>query len=224
MTALVCAGAPPSSAAAARAAASSRSRWPSIRGGCASSQPGPAIAPAAQPRVGRAHHVAQAVGRVRGHHLEALGLLALPHERAERPVEGVGGDALRLHLVEHPEVGIDPGAQGVRAKDARAEAVDGRDPRALGGAGVGGAPELEKAPAHPDLQLGRRLLGEGDGEHPLHRRPILGHGLHEALDQHRGLARARPGPDHQRTVAPSHGPRLLGGQLRAHPSHRQIEG
>ena len=123
-----------------------------------------ASAAAAQSRVGGADHVAQAVGRVGRDHLEALGLLALAHEGPEGAVEGVGGDALRLELVEHAEVRVDARAERVSAQHARAEAVDRRDPGRLGGAGVGAPAEIEKAPAHARPHLGRGLLGEGDGE------------------------------------------------------------
>ena len=184
-----------------------------------------ASAAAAQSRVGGADHVAQAVGRVGRDHLEALGLLALAHEGPEGAVEGVGGDALGLELVEHAEVRVDARAERVSAQHARAEAVDRRDPGRLGGAGVGAPAEIEKAPAHARPHLGRGLLGEGDGEDGVDCHAVLDHRLDEALHEHGGLAGAGPGTHHQRAVPALDGPGLLRGQAGgAHVSHRQIEG
>ena len=61
----------PSSASAALAAASSRSASPAGCGRERLLEPRMALAAAAQVRVGGADHVAQPVGRVRGHHLDA---------------------------------------------------------------------------------------------------------------------------------------------------------
>jgi hypothetical protein len=185
-------------------------------------QAGKALPAASQARVRRAHHVAQAVGRVGGHHLEPLRVLALAHEGAQGGVEGVGGHALRLELVEHPEARVDARAQRVRAKQPRAEAVDGRDPGGLRRARLLAPAQLQEAGPHPRLHLRRRLLGEGDREDRLHRHAVVDHGAHEALDQHGGLAGAGAGPHHQRPVAPSDRPFLLGGQ--AHASLLQTEG
>ena len=183
----------------------------------------PALPAAAQVGVDGAHHVAEAVGSVRGHHLDSLGVLALAHEGLECAVEGVESQPLGLDLVEHPEAGIDARAERVGAQHARAEAVDGRDPGALRGPCLLAAGEVEEAAAHPALHLLRGLLGEGDGEDRLHGHAVVQHGPHEALDQHGGLARARAGPHQQRARAALHGLGLFGGEV-AHCSLRQIEG
>ena len=176
---------------------------------------------AAQARIGGAHHVAQRVGGVRGDHLEAVGIGV--HESLQRAVERVGGDSLRLQLAEHAELRIDAGTEGVRAQHACAEAVDRRDPGALGRARLGATIQLDEAAAHAGAHLGGRLLGERDREDRVHRHPVLDHRLHEPLDQHRRLAGARPGAHDQRMIAAPDGALLLLGE-RLHPSHLQIAG
>jgi hypothetical protein len=89
----------------------------------------------------------------------------------------------------------------VRAQQACAEAVDRRDPRALGVAGGVVALELEEAVADPVGELARRLLGEGDREDPADLDVVLHDGAHDALDHHARLAAARPGRDQQRPGA-----------------------
>ena len=183
-----------------------------------------ADAAAALPGEGGAHHVAQAVGRVGGHLLQVVAG-GLAQEVLDRAVEGVEAQALGLQLVQHPVLGVDPGAQRVGAKHARAEAVDGGDPGSLGGAGLVAHVELHQPLAHPLLHLGRGLLGEGDREDPLHLHLVLAHRLHEALHEHRCLAGARPGAHQQRHVAALDRGLLLGGELGRHQSSdRQIEG
>src|SRR5215210_504448 len=111
----------------------------------------------------------------------------------------------------------------MRPQHARAESVDRGDPRALGGARLLAAPELEEAAAHPDPHLGGGLLGEGDREYRIHPHPVLRHGPHEPLHEHGGLAGAGSRPHQQRAVAAIHSALLLGRQL-AHRSLLQIEG
>jgi hypothetical protein len=62
-------------------------------------EPRTPLTAAAQMRVGGAHHVAQAVGRVRRDHLDPLGHRAVAHKLLERTVEGLCGEPLRLEFV-----------------------------------------------------------------------------------------------------------------------------
>jgi hypothetical protein len=178
-------------------------------------------------RIRRAHHVAQAVGRVRRDQLQPVGTLAIGgtgrrEELLERPVEGVHRDPLRLETVEHVVVGVDAGRQGMRAQQPAAEAVDGGDRGSLSRARVVAAPELEETRAHPLPHLGGGLVGERDREHALDGNLVVHHRPHEALDEHRGLPGAGPGPHQERPVAAVHDALLLG--CEAHRSHRQSDG
>ena len=188
-------------------------------------QPRAALALAAQVPVGGAHHVGQLVRRVRRQQRQAARVLAGAHEIAERLVEGVDGQPLGLERVQHPELGIQAGGEGVRAQHPRAETVDGGDPGGLGLARVLLLPQLQEPRSHAARQLRRGLLGEGDGQHRVDRAPVLEHRLDEPLDQHGRLARPGPGADQDRAVTAPDGPRLLIGELgRAHVSTRQIDG
>ena len=182
-----------------------------------------ALPSAAQMGVGGPHHVAQRIRAVGGHHLDAVGLGAVAHELLERAVERVGGEPLRLELVEYAEVGIDAGAERVSAQHARAEAVDGRDPRALGRARLLATSQVEEAAPYARPHLGGGLLGEGDREDRLDADLVLRHGQHEALHQHGCLAGARARPYEQGAVPALDRAALLRGQL-PHRSLLQIDG
>ncbi len=178
---------------------------------------------AAQMGVGGPHHVAQRIRAIGGHHLDAVRLGAIAHELLERAVERVGREPLRLELVEYAEVGIDAGAERVSAQHARAEAVDGRDPRALGRARLLATAEVEEAAPYARPHLRGGLLGECDREYRLDANLVLRHGQHEALHQDGGLTGARPGPYEQGAVPALHRAALLRGQL-PHRSLLQIDG
>ena len=96
----------------------------------------------------------------------------------------------------------------VRSRCANACRVDTAAPSssssATGGPGRGdrlaaAGRGLERAP-DPVAQLGRRLLGEGDGGDLAHRHAAPGHQRDDAVDERLGLARARAGFDEQRLV------------------------
>jgi hypothetical protein len=188
----------------------------------------------------RAQHVvdvldrrAQVVGGERGREVER-GVAAVAEPGGEGGVPRLAAQVARGGLVEHRERGVQPGGDGVAAQQPRAEAVDRRDPRALGVARRVALAELEQALADAVAQLARRLLGEGDREDPAGRELVLDHVAHEALDEHRRLAAARGGAEQQVALALAHRARLLAGERAAlgshevaghrHASHRQIVG
>ena len=216
-----------SASAACSAASSSRASPPSPSSGSGSGgRDGSALAPAAQPRVHGAHHPLELLRRVGRQQLEPHAALprALREERLQRPFEGVDADALRLGLVEHPVLGVDARRQRVRAQEARAEAVDRRDPGALRGPRLLALAQLEEAPPDAQLELGGGLLGERDGEDAIDHHAVLEHRAHEALDQHGGLAAAGAGVQEERARARLDRLPLLRREGHAHCSCLQIAG
>ena len=173
--------------------------------------------------VRRAHHVRQLARVVGGDHPQPFRALAALEELRERAVEGVEGQPLGLDGVENAELRVDPGGERVRAQHPRAEAVDRRDPGRLGLARVPDLIQVDEAGANTLLELGGRLLGERDREDRRHIHAVVAHGAHEALDQHRRLAGARPRAHEDRAVAPLDRRQLLVGELHG-ASTRQIEG
>ena len=141
-------------------------------------------------------------------------------------------------LVEHREGRVQAGGDRVRAQQARAEAVDRRDPCGLGLARRVAAAELDEALAHARAQLARGALGERDREDLRRAHAVLEHRAHEALDEHRRLAAAGVGLEQQRSGAPPDGLGLLRGEgvavgaeqrggghrVRTYASQRQIVG
>src|SRR5439155_17186936 len=75
------------------------------------------------------------------------------------------GQASSLALVEHAVLGVDAGGKRMRPQHARAEAVDGRHPGALGLAGELAVAELGEAVADAELHLRGGLVGERDREY-----------------------------------------------------------
>jgi hypothetical protein len=100
-------------------------------------------------------------------------------------------------VVELAEARVDADGERMRAKEARAEPMDRRDPRAVELAReVGPAAPVERR-ADARAQLARRLARIGDDEHRLDVEALLAHRAHEALDEHARLAgpRARGNED-----------------------------
>ena len=116
-------------------------------------------------------------------------------ELVERGLEGFARQHPRLVLVEHPEVGVDSGFEGMRLQQPMAEAVDRRDPGAVELAREVVPLELGQPLANPPPQLAGRPLRVGDREHRLDRQPPLAHGAGEPLDEHRRLPRPGTGGD-----------------------------
>jgi hypothetical protein len=186
------------------------------------------LAARAQAVVDGQHHAAQLVRRVRGDQVDAVLGRRLAHERLERAVERRVLEARGVGLGQHLVLGVEPGGQGVRPQQPSAEAVDGRDERGLGRARVLALAAREERRAQPALELGRRLLGERDGQDALDRDVVVAHRAHEPLDQHARLAAARARAQEQGAVAALDGLALLVGEVeRRHfffASLRQIEG
>ncbi len=132
----------------------------------------------------------------------------------ERAVVGRHGEPAGGRLVEHVEARVQAGGQWARAQDARAEAVDGADPGAVDRPRVLVLADLHQPPAHPLAQLPGRLLGEREREDRADGDAVLEHRLDEALDHHRGLARAGVGGQQRRARAVGHRRALLGGERR----------
>ncbi len=111
-------------------------------------------------------------------------------------------------VVELAEARVDTDRERMRAQQARAEAVDRRDPGAV-------EPPCEVVAAagvqrrtNARAQLARRLAGVGDDEHRLDVESLLAHGSHEALDEHGRLAGAGSGRD-EHLAGRLHGGALL---------------
>src|SRR5262249_10138446 len=114
-------------------------------------------------------------------------------ERRERELERLAPQHRALLLVELAEARIDARRERVGAEEARAEAVDGRDPRAveLPREVVPTALAQRLADARP--QLARRLAGVRDSEHRVHVETVVADGSDEPLHEHRRLAGAGAG-------------------------------
>ena len=112
------------------------------------------------------------------------------------------------------EKGIDPRLQRPLLQEIGAEPVDGADVRLLEllegaleplshlrvAAGSGFGPRLFELASKPELQLARRLLGEGDGDDPRKLAPPARNHREDALHESRGLARACRGLDYERRI------------------------
>ena len=105
---------------------------------------------------------------------------------------------------EHRELGIDAQFQSVRAQNTRAHAVNGRDPCVVDGQGLLVHALVDKCATHAVADLGRGVLGKGNGEHlvqMLDERTGFGRErVDDAAREGKGLARAGARRDKQRTV------------------------
>ncbi len=157
---------------------------------------GPRLPARAQLVVRGDDHALQAIDGVAGREVEGVGARR-GQEVGQRRLEGLALRGAPVGGVDDREAGIEARGHRVRAQDARAEAVERRDPRGLGLARRLAVTELEQADAHARAQLARRLLGEGDGQDLVGAQSVLHHRGDEALDQHRRLARAGVGREHE---------------------------
>ena len=113
----------------------------------------------------------------------------------ERALERLAADHRAVLVVQLAEARVDADGERVRAQEARAEAVDRRDPRAVELAReIGPAAAVERG-ADARAQLAGRLPRVRDHEHRLDVEALLAHRAHEALDEHARLAGARAGRD-----------------------------
>jgi hypothetical protein len=83
----------------------------------------------------------------------------------------------------------------MRLQEAMAEAVDRGDPGGVELAREIGAAGLGEARANAAAELAGGALGVGDDEERVDVEAALAHRLHEALDEHRRLARPGAGGD-----------------------------
>ena len=143
-------------------------------------------------RVGE--RLAQPAAAVRREQVEPAAVAGrLGQEPLEREVERLRAQEPGAHVVGDREPRVEARVERVGPQDAQAEAVDGRDPGRVDRARpVHLARQLERL-AHAPAKLRRRPVGERDREHPVDRRAAQ-HLLQHPLDQHGGLAGARPRP------------------------------
>ena len=163
-------------------------------------QSGLGLAAAAQLGVHAEHDRPQAADVEGGDGPLAGGVVGF-EELFERLVEGLERRSPGLGSVQNPEARVDADRDRVGGEQAVAEAVDRRHPsaaesrqqlaRALG-PGLG--PALQLGP-EPLAQLGRRLVGEGEGEDGPGGDPLVADQPAVAIDHHAGLAGAGAGLD-----------------------------
>ncbi len=160
----------------------------------------------AQRLVDPGQHPPQPAHAVRGKQADPLGILGCA-EGVERLLERLAGQHSRLVLVEHAEVRVDAGLEGVRLQQAVTEPVDRRDPGAVQLAREIVAPELREPPADSPAQLAGSPLGVRDRKHRVDGQAAVADRPDEALDEHGRLARARACRDEDEPA------RVDGGQL-----------
>ena len=115
-------------------------------------------------------------------------------EAVERQVEEpLAQEDHLLRLREHAELRVEPGLEGRLAQHPVAEGVEGGDR----GLGVAPGDELVHALGH----LGRRLLGEGEGEDLLGPRALRGDEVRDPPGEDRGLPGAGARDDEERPLA-----------------------
>jgi hypothetical protein len=133
-------------------------------------------------------------------------------------VEGLAGGAGGLGGVEHAEARVDPGRHRVPGQEAVAEAVDRRHPgtadsrqqlRGPLGSQLGPSRQLG---ADPLAQLGRGLVGEGEGEDRVGGDFAVADKAAVALHHHPGLAGAGAGLEQDVAAADLDRRRLLWGR------------
>ncbi len=143
----------------------------------------------AQRLVDPGEHPAQPGGPVRREQLQPRWVVA-GAELGQRSVERLLADHHALRVVELTEARVEPGCERVSLQQAKAEAVDGRDPRAVELAGEVGPPALVQGRADAGAELGRRLARVGDDEQRVDVEPVVAHRADEPLDEDRRLAGA----------------------------------
>ena len=145
----------------------------------------------AQRLVDARQHLAQPLRAVGREQPQAL-RVARGAERRERTLECLAAQHGRLVVGELVEARVEPDREGMRAEQPRAEAVDGRDPRAVEPAGEVGPAARVQGGADACAQLARGLARVGDHEHRLDVEAGVAHRADEPLDEHRRLAGPRP--------------------------------
>ncbi len=120
-------------------------------------------------------------------------LITVRAELLQSGAEGFARKHERLLGIEHAEVRVDSGGDGVLAQQPAAEAVNGRDPGSIELAGEIMALALVQSRADARAQLAGGAVGVSDDEQGVDREPTLDRRPAEALDQHRRLAGAGAG-------------------------------
>ena len=160
----------------------------------------------AQRLVDAREHPPQPLRAVRREQAKALAV-ARRAERRQRALEGLAADHRAVLLVQLAEARVDADRERVRAQQARAEAVDRRDPGAVEPAREVGPAAAVQRGADARAQLARRLARVRDHEHRLDVESLLADGAHEALDEDARLPGSRARGDEDLSLG------LDGGEL-----------
>ena len=131
-----------------------------------------------------------AIGRLRRAYAAAAGA-----ELAQRPVERLAAQHRRARFLELAEARVEPDRERMRLEEPVAEAVNGRDPGAVEVAREIRPPALAQRGPDAGAELARRLARVRDDEDRVDVEAVVADGADVALDEHRGLARARAGGD-----------------------------
>ena len=152
------------------------------------------LAAAAQLGVHAEHDPPQSADVEGGDRVLALAVAAR-QEGFERLVEGLDRRPLGLRGVQYPEAGIDADRDRVGREQPVAEAVDRRHPGAAESPAAARRARSDPASrpaldlgADPLAQLGRGLVGEGEGEDRVRGDALLADQPAVAVDHHPGLA------------------------------------
>ena len=124
---------------------------------------------------------------------------AVRAELGERLPERLAAEHGALALVELAEARVEPGRERVRLQQPRAEAVDGRDPRAVELAREVRPSAVGERMADARAQLAGSAARVGDDEDRVDVEPAVDDGADEPLDEHGGLPRSRAGGDEDLT-------------------------
>ena len=116
-------------------------------------------------------------------------------ERGQRALERLATRTGAWSSASSRNTRVDADRERMRAQQARAEAVDGRDPGAVEPAREIGTAALAERGADARAELAGRLPRVRDHEHRLDVEPLLAHRAHEPLDEHRRLSGAGAGRD-----------------------------
>ena len=116
-------------------------------------------------------------------------------------------------LLQHLECGIDAQLERMGAKNARAHAVNGRDPRVVDRQGLLGHAGIDKGGAHALADLRRSVFGKRDSEHLVQmlgkRTGLRGERPQDTTRKGEGLARAGARRHEQRAIERRHDLALL---------------
>ena len=121
-------------------------------------------------------------------------------ELLQRPLERLAAENRRTGVLELAEAWIEPRSERMRAQEPVAEAVDGRDPRAVELAREIVSPALVERSPNAAAELARRLPRVRDDQDRLDVDAAVADRADVALDEDRGLPRAGTGRDEHRAL------------------------